>query len=1586
MRIQNIHGLLFNCSVGCVKCVKRIVLQITTPAFVLWIILLFSDTINAQTDFNGAIAAGTDDAYETSGGTMSVTASYLSTGYDGYYVGLRFANVTITQGATINSATFSAYYYTAQAGITVEIYGQAVDNAGAFTTTAGNISGRTPTTANVANWTFDISSGVWNTSPSIVNIIQEIVNRPGWVSGNAICIITHETGTTNYGKWEAIEYGWGREATITINYTPAGVDISGIAYQSDRTTSIGANRTIRAAVNGVDFGTTAETDAGGNYSISNVIANSGDKIIVYLEDETEDAASVTITDGSTDITGLDLYTDWISVKNGSASEITLANMNTARVSSEDDIEYTYSSPTLQVTAAEGVYIPASQKLSLTAGDDLDLNCGIEINGTLYVTDNTNVINIAGDWQNDGTFTHGSSKVVFDGTGNIISGGIVAGKEFYNGEISSGTVTIVTNNTEFTNNLTVNGGTLEFNALTVFVNVNCVISSGAITMDNSADALNIDGNLTVSGGTSTISDGDIYVGGSLAVSGANSFIAASSTPVLSMDASTSPVNISVTGTNNTLGLLKINKTNSTDIVNTNGNVTALEMNITEGVFNIGANTVYISETGVISVEIYADAKLKMVTSGGVFDVDGHFKMMDNSEVEISDGTIYFGNNFSATGISAAFDPSGGTVVFDRNSKNEFDIDADDYFYNVEITTSGWAVCPLDDGSVYGTITINGNLTVNTGELSMVSDASDNITMDMNGNFTMNGGIFTPGTSTSHTVAGNWDCSGGTFQATAGKITFDKSGTQSITTGGTNYFYDVDIAGTSTVTIVSTTVQVTDLLDVDGAVQFDNAGDIITIGSASADGSMRVDGTLTISAGTIQGVSGHTADMDIYGTVNATGGAFSYVDADGLYIRNTATITALDNIVFSNHPGGTGCFLKVEIADAAIHTGCSFAAISSGYNVIANNASADFVMRYYSGAGAGENLDYDLSGNVYWNNGEYYVNDNSTTDDVWCTAVGNDANHGLCIARPKRTISDIINDYTLIADNIVYVDDGTYNEMVTVTYNDDGTGTSDMVTFQGAGASKTIIDGGGTLDNGFFLNEASYILIDGFTVQNCDEDGIRIYSNLTANASYNEIRYCTITGGSGVGDDGIYINMNDAAFSANYNKIHHCTINVCGSHCINSDGFGSANKITGTEIYNNTMTANTGNDDCGIYLFEYGNSTKIYKNIINSGYYSICVDNDHDNVYISNNVLNGATYRGIYTKAASSNIDIYFNTIYTPGNYGIYLDDEDLGYDVRNNIIYMTSSSVSAYGIYILGGGSGTVINYNDVYIPNGAKYGSAPYAKGIYATLADWKAATPYDDNSISADPLFITTGSDFHLDESPLSPCMGAGADLSGSGYTDDIEDVARPASPAIGAYEGDGGLPVELLSFTATCKNDINYIRWTTASEINNDYFTIEKCNGRVVANDPTNNWEIITIVNGAGNSYTIQHYEYVDDKSKISDQKSQIYYYRLKQTDFDGKYSYSDIVSVDCGKDEKEAFEIISILNNNGEGKITVFFNAPGEEKINLYIYDVFGRQLHSGYCFATEGMNFFNADLGSHSPGVYLLILQNSNEYFTEKIMVK
>ncbi|MEO9806479.1 MAG: LamG-like jellyroll fold domain-containing protein [Reichenbachiella sp.] len=146
---------------------------------------------------------------------------------------------------------------------------------------------------------------------------------------------------------------------------------------------------------------------------------------------------------------------------------------------------------------------------------------------------------------------------------------------------------------------------------------------------------------------------------------------------------------------------------------------------------------------------------------------------------------------------------------------------------------------------------------------------------------------------------------------------------------------------------------------------------------------------------------------------------------------------------------------------------------------------------------------------------------------------------------------------------------------------------------------------------------------------------------------------------------------------------------------------------------------------------------------------------------------------------------------------------------------------------------------------------------------------------------------------SDLDPLTSAGssqvfaptiAAYGSSGYTIEVSVGSfSEFLPGTDSEDSNSSLPVDLLYFTAEVESEGVNLSWATASEINNDYFTIERSrDGK--------HFETIEEIYGAGNSNETIVYESVD-YSPFSGQS----YYRLKQTDFDGTFSYSEIVMIE-------------------------------------------------------------------------------------------
>ncbi|HEY7381998.1 MAG TPA: Ig-like domain-containing protein [Gaiella sp.] len=185
-----------------------------------------SVTVANATSLTRPIAVGTDDVEEQGSGNMLRTDGDLDIVLDKttmpvQTVGLRFTNITIPKNATIVSARIQFTADSAQSGaVSLTIRGEAADNAAAFTTTAFNLTSRPTTTASTA-WSPPAwgagAAGANQLSPNFAAVLQEIVNRPAWASGNAVVIVFTGSGKRAAESFEG--GGAAAAAVLTVGYT-----------------------------------------------------------------------------------------------------------------------------------------------------------------------------------------------------------------------------------------------------------------------------------------------------------------------------------------------------------------------------------------------------------------------------------------------------------------------------------------------------------------------------------------------------------------------------------------------------------------------------------------------------------------------------------------------------------------------------------------------------------------------------------------------------------------------------------------------------------------------------------------------------------------------------------------------------------------------------------------------------------------------------------------------------------------------------------------------------------------------------------------------------------------------------------------------------------------------------------------------------------------------------------------------------------------------------------------------------------------------------------------------------------------------
>lgn len=184
--------------------------------------------------------------------------------------------------------------------------------------------------------------------------------------------------------------------------------------------------------------------------------------------------------------------------------------------------------------------------------------------------------------------------------------------------------------------------------------------------------------------------------------------------------------------------------------------------------------------------------------------------------------------------------------------------------------------------------------------------------------------------------------------------------------------------------------------------------------------------------------------------------------------------------------------------------------------------------------------------------------------------------------------------------------------------------------------------------------------------------------------------------------------------------------------------------------------------------------------------------------------------------------------------------------------------------------------------------------------------------------------------------------------------------------------LPVELTDFSAEICDQKVCLKWTTYSEINNDYFTVEKSKGGIL-------FEPIIVVDGVGNSSAIHQYSAIDTEPTEGTS-----YYRLKQTDYDGSSAYSELIAVDFSRSRN--LDLLIYPNPVAGKEFNLKIDGTRGTEIIVSISDFMGKEIYSAFITLRDnGTNIYSLN-SNVSPGIYLVTIKSSTGSLTKKISVQ
>ena len=368
------------------------------------------------------------------------------------------------------------------------------------------------------------------------------------------------------------------------------------------------------------------------------------------------------------------------------------------------------------------------------------------------------------------------------------------------------------------------------------------------------------------------------------------------------------------------------------------------------------------------------------------------------------------------------------------------------------------------------------------------------------------------------------------------------------------------------------------------------------------------------------------------------------------------------------------------------------------------------------------------------------------------------------------------------------------------------------------------------------------------------------------------------------------------------------------------------------------------------------------------------NLYNNVFINSNGSNTNIVGeyGIFINATGASYNVYHNTIKIGGSISpasgtvadaaFYTSATTGTYTIKNNIFQnvRTGGTQSHYGIYKTAAGPTWTETNN--YLEGTTAL--ANWQGTDKTTIAAWQTASSSGTNDKTGSISLASSGV---CAAASSSDVKNTGTNLTAT-VADDIDGTTRSTTPYMGAYENTTALPIELLSFAATPVGKVVELNWTTITEINNDYFTVERSVDAI-------DFKSVVVVKGAGNSNTVINYMNTD----IQPLKG-ISYYRLKQTDFDGKIGYSEIIAVyftDNG--------VLNVFPNPTENTFALSFNANSDSNYILNLFDAKGSLIKSeSYMTTEDGMNSLSVNIVGLDKGIYFMTLSNRNEMLKSTVI--
>jgi hypothetical protein len=813
------------------------------------------------------------------------------------------------------------------------------------------------------------------------------------------------------------------------------------------------------------------------------------------------------------------------------------------------------------------------------------------------------------------------------------------------------------------------------------------------------------------------------------------------------------------------------------------------------------------------------------------------------------------------------------------------------------------------------------------------------------------------------------------------------------------------------IVSVTANVTvDQLVINTGGELNiNSGKTLTLANGTGtdltvDGTLSINGTLTAQASTTTTLSGTTILASGAGNTFAAGSTIN-INSGGRYRAQSSTLTTSSGIWTVN----SGGVFQAEINGPALplatwNTGstCEITGVTTTKPSNLNQAFNEF-----SWLCSGQTANLNLAGTLTTVNGNFNIVSTGTaaiylvyTQSVTFNIGGNFILSGGKFCAGTESLIDTIN----IAGNFEQTG-GTFNATDKTGAPGDAApvinvggdfilsgGTFDMTqntdVDPGEGLSKLNISGnylqsGGTLTETATQTSSTY----GFGSIYFRKNGTQIFSK-TAGTISNTINF-TVNNGS-ILDLSTYYPTGSGYFTVSSGG----ALIMASPDGITSSGATGNVQVTGTRTYSSSAN----------YTYD-GTSDQVTGNGLPSTMNNLTIENaSHVTLTNTASVSGILTLSSgqlitnsneiIVTNSSTSAINSHNTSKYIRGNLRRYVNstgsyDFPVGTSTNYELLNLNFNAMTGFANVLC-----SFVNANPIN-PTYPLTGITVNGTAVDSMLnyGYWDA-TP--NSSMTSGSYSATLNERGHTNSAgtPASYCVLKRANSSsswqsvGTHNNSTQSESGGTASAArssltgfsqfgIGKNSGVGGLPIQLINFEVRQNKDVVNLYWSTVSEINNDYFTIE----RSVDGE---HFEELLRKPGAGNSTIIQKYTDADAQP-ISGTS----FYRLKQTDYDGNFTYSKTKSVkyEQGFGNQSDLKIISIGPNPFSERCTLTFESEEESSVYVQLINSSGQVLVRDKIIVVAGINQYDfTDNKKLPPGIYIFEIENDGKSDFKRVVKK